>query len=926
MPFPTDNYVFTSCTNPSITGICSTNSDVIVGQFTATSAFVGCMITDGTTDNFNPDNLFEVVGGFADCADCGDINNATALEFINCCDSNVYGILIDNDIISGFTFGDVYSISGICYTLNSYYSSGPIIATPVTSIPTSYASCTGCTAVNTCPTPTPTKTPTPTPTPSPVPTDYQFSACCDGSLYYTENILLNLNIGSVYYIESPTFSGCTTVLAYSGTGTLISVSTATLSDSCATCTGSYPCPTPTPTPTSSVTPTPSITPTTSVTPTKTPTQTPTVTPTVTPSVSVTPSVTPSVSVTPSLTPSVTPSPVPTDYQFRSCCDPTEVFIVDDYVGMLSAGEVYYITGTGFTGCAEVIPMTNFGPKYVVTSLTGPYSDCASCVDTNPCYCVCNNYLLQNTQTVDVYISFIDCYGFERTVTLGSNSSVELCACDDSILVPPGVTISLLGLCTFESPTPTITPTITPTPSTTPVYGPCDTEFCLSTNYTCTSVYDGQYTSGGTYNGRPYYTGSTSGTVYYDTTKWCLSNTLGGTCILAGKTPCFSNCPDLDSSFWNTGVCPTPTPTPTPNVCVTVDFNALFDCDYTPELTVTCETPTPTPSPTPTINPCLGVDAFMYVSELSPTPTSTHTTTPTPSIQRNVNVSGSTTYTINDGEFNCSFVRQITDCDDNAVYFVNQSMRTSGGTEINTGDTFSALVDGAVKCFTYVDNVYNISPTLTLNVLIAKFASCTVCLNGTTPTPTPTKTPTPSVTATPTKTPTPTQTSSVTPTSSLTPTPTPTTTSSPTPSLTPFASATKTPTPTKTPTLTPTPSITVSVSQTLTPSPTKTPTNTPTKTPTKTPTATPTITPTQTVTPSKTSAKPNYLIKPCEPVIGPIRAVSNGTSYPVVIGSKVQIANPAYSNICFEVINYTLSAPADTIVNVYSDCTCTTEIG
>ena len=73
MPSPINNYIFTACTNPSITGICYTTSDVIVGQFTATSAFVGCMITDGTFDNLQPDNLYEVAGGFADCADCGNV-------------------------------------------------------------------------------------------------------------------------------------------------------------------------------------------------------------------------------------------------------------------------------------------------------------------------------------------------------------------------------------------------------------------------------------------------------------------------------------------------------------------------------------------------------------------------------------------------------------------------------------------------------------------------------------------------------------------------------------------------------------------------------------------------------------------------------------------------------------------------------------
>ena len=130
--------------------------------------------------------------------------------------------------------------------------------------------------------------------------------------------------------------------------------------------------------------------------------------------------------------------------------------------MVSVGEVYYITGTGFTGCAEVIPMTGFGERYVISGLTGPYTDCGSCIDDYSCYCDCKNYLLENTQTINVYISFVDCYGFERTVTLGPTQSVELCACQDSVLVPPGVSLSLLGDCVYETQTPTPTPTITRT--------------------------------------------------------------------------------------------------------------------------------------------------------------------------------------------------------------------------------------------------------------------------------------------------------------------------------------------------------------------------------------------------------------------------------------------------------------------------------
>jgi hypothetical protein len=589
---------------------------------------------------------------------------------------------------------------------------------------------------------------------------------------------------------------------------------------------------------------------------------------------------------------------------------------------LNLGETYYVTSTGFTGCAEVIPYTGLGDKYVILSLTGPYVDCDTCTEDYNCYCQCKEYLINNTQDYSAYISYYDCYGNEQNVIVPGLTELNICACEDTVIVPPGVVLTLLGDCNRITPTPTITPTITPTPSPTPVYGVCNTQFCLYTNFSGTSMYDGLYTSGGTYNGRPYYSGATAGFVFYDNTKWCLAATLGGTCILAGKSPCFSNCPDLDSLFWSEGPCPTPTPTPTPNICVTVDFQALFDCDYVPEPTETCPTPTPTVSLTPSPNPCAFVDADITVQDTTPTATPTPTVTPTPSLQRNIIVSGSTTYTINDTEFICNFVRKIQDCSDNEIYYVNQSMRTSGGTIVNTGQTFSAEVSGVTKCYSYLDDVYNQSPTLTLNNIIAAFSSCINCQNGSTPTPTPTNTVTPTITPTRTLTPTPSVTSTLTPTPSVTSSVTPTVTKTPTPTKTPNLSPSNTPTVTKTPTITPTPSVTVTTSVTPTVTPTRTPTLTPTNTPTltKTPTATPTKTPTQTPTPTHRPDK--FLVQACSPVVGPIIAVSNTGLLPVVIGSKVKLAGTGYAGICFEVIGTTLGGTATSIISVHANCSCT----
>jgi hypothetical protein len=897
-------YVFTACTNPSISGVCTTTSQTITGYHVSTGQLIGCMNNSGVI-TISADTIIEE-SGWTDCAEC--LTDYSAYSFSGCCDSTEHNFLIPNSGLTAYTYGQVYLNNGFCYILNGPWSSGPIPETFTGT--TSYVDCVTCLGSNPCPTPTPTPTPTVTPTPTSVPTDYQFSACCSPyEVFVLDDIVSALTLNKVYYINNTGFTGCATLITYTGSGNHYLGGTLSSNyDNCSQCINDYPCVgvTPTPTPTISVTPT--ITPTV----TKTPTPTPTITPTKT--------VTPT--ITPTNTPTPTKTPLPTDYQFRACCNPTQVFVVDDYVGTLNLGETYYVSSTGFTGCAEVIPYTGLGDRYVILSLTGPYADCDSCTEDYNCYCQCKEYLINNTQEYSAYISYYDCYGNEQNVIVPGLTELNICACEDTVIVPPGVTLTLLGDCNRITPTPTVTPTITPTPSPTPVYGPCNTQFCLYTNFSGTSTYDGLYTSGGTYNGRPYYSGATSGYVFYDTTKWCLSSSLGGTCILAGKSPCFSNCPDLDSLFWSAGPCPTPTPTPTPNVCVTVDFQAWFDCDYVPEPTETCPTPTPTISVTPSPNPCAFVDADITVQDTTPTATPTPTVTPTPSLQRNINVSGSTTYTINDTQFVCTFVRKIQDCSDNEIYYVNQSMKTSGGTIVNTGQTFSAEVSGTTKCYTYLGNVYNQSPTLTLNNIIGAFSSCVNCQNGSTPTPTPTHTVTPTVTPTKTITPTPSVTPTLTPTTSVTASVTPTVTKTATPTKTPNLSPSNTPTVTKTPTVTPTPSVTVTTSATPTVTPTRTPTSTPTVTPTltKTPTVTPTKTPTQTPTPSPIPDK--FLVQACSPVVGPIIAVNNSGLLPVVIGSKVKLAGTGYSGICFEVIGTTLGGTATSIISVHADCTCT----
>jgi hypothetical protein len=192
------------------------------------------------------------------------------------------------------------------------------------------------------------------------------------------------------------------------------------------------------------------------------------------------------------------------------------------------------------------------------------------------------------------------------------------------------------------------------------------DYCLFTNYTSYSQYDGNYYSAGTYDGYSYFTGDgiTTGYIYYSTglTSWCLSSNIGGTCILFGGNSCQSTTPNFSNSFFSNSVCPTPTPSPTNN-CNVLDIDAFFDCDIipptpsvTPTMTPTVSagyiypTPTPTMTQSPTASPqlCSNVNFCFNVQNLSPTPTPTPTMTPSNAAGRNTSASGTVSFTtIND---------------------------------------------------------------------------------------------------------------------------------------------------------------------------------------------------------------------------------------------------------------------------------------
>lgn len=585
--------------------------------------------------------------------------------------------------------------------------------------------------------------------------------------------------------------------------------------------------------------------------------------------------------TPTPTPSVTPTLTPTSVfttQFVSCEDGSKVFRFRGSSIPSTTGNTYFINGSSeFIGCATITANNGSGPLFDSNGVTFTLvSDCGDglCPRTSRTASVLSKcstgeivYFNVDTDTAFVggtYIYNGECYSFIRFDGPGGHyiGSPQFKDCISCNITP--------------TPTPTPFPTQTVTPSVSSSPTACSyTEFCFTTILDSLSGLSGNYQSTQNYyNNRLYYTGDgiSTGVIYHTGNQWCLSNTLGGNCLLKGKSPCYSSCPDISSNNFISGICPTPTPSP--NNCSTLNFDAYFDCDYTPALTPTTSvdcnlvnftfTTTPgTPQPTSSPSYNLGLDFNIFKTSQTPTPSVTATITPTPT--NRIQISGQATFTIIDSPFNSNITKVLVDCSTGQEYFVSNQLIYESIT-IPVGLIMSVLIltpsGSQYLCLRYDRDVTNVSPNSNVIQIYSYYGDCGSCQIRTTQTPT--------VTQTQTKTPT--QTITNTPTSSLTPTQTRTLTPSVTigltPTMTPSNSETPTPTPTNTITQTPSQSFTqtVSITQTLTTTPTKTVTKTPTLTKTsqvtptmtKTPTNTPTLTqsPTKTITPTITQTSTN----------------------------------------------------------------------
>jgi hypothetical protein len=286
--------------------------------------------------------------------------------------------------------------------------------------------------------------------------------------------------------------------------------------------------------------------------------------------------------------------------------------------------------------------------------------------------------------------------------------------------------------------------------------PCSSVYCISG----AGIYDGNYGIGPTQiNGYDYFTGDTSPTyyIYYNSgstnPSWCLSTLINGPCLLFGKSPCLTSCPDLCDTFFGVGPCPTPTPTPT--AFCNIDFDAIFDCGITPTPSPTptvTPTTTPTPTPTPT-NPCGGISLVVTAVTITATPSPTPSVTPTqtPEITRPCNFTGKVTFNTIDDFLRCAVSKKFRDCISGFLFYSSDIILTEFGTLPSLGTVYRAVINDSSVCVVYDGQVENISGADDISLIETigpeSNGSCLNCfpIASQTPTPTPTNTPTPTPT-------------------------------------------------------------------------------------------------------------------------------------------------------------------------------------
>ena len=519
---------------------------------------------------------------------------------------------------------------------------------------------------------------------------HSFSGCCSGTTFQVEapKPPYNFSSGNTYYLITDQYTGCSQYLSSgyaSGTTVYNLESGSTLSfTSCTQCITTYPC-----------VPNPSPTPTTTPAPTTTPTRTPTTTPTKTTTPTTTPTKTTTPTNTKTPTPSVTNTKTPT---------------VTPTVSITAT-----VTKTP-TPTPTITPTLSITPTNTPTRTQTPTPSVTKTKTPTP--------TVTNTSTPTLSIT--------PTKT-------------------PTPTVTKTPLPTFavtQTATPSVSVTQTPTPSPSTPYQCEQGSFCVSISLSGYSEYNGTYYNYGNFNSYALFYSPDSLTpsyIYYNTTetRWCLSETSGGTCVLFGPTGSISLCPDLDETLFFTN-CPTPTPTNT-DPCNVFDFTAVFDCNITSGATPTpTPTLTPTTTPTPTVTPtpvCYGKSViFSGVSYVLPGPSPTPSVTPTNAV-KGVPVTGISEFLTFSNKFSSPYSKLLLDCDGFNKYLVAEEI------PFNTGSTFSVIINNKSICVTYNSDVLN-APTHTLqSIESGNLFDCKFCVSIPTSTPTPTPTITPTTTQT-----------------------------------------------------------------------------------------------------------------------------------------------------------------------------------
>lgn len=112
-------------------------------------------------------------------------------------------------------------------------------------------------------------------------------------------------------------------------------------------------------------------------------------------------------------------------------------------------------------CPDTTTTTTTSSTTTTTTGTTTTTSTTTTTTTAP-PCECNTYEVENTTAAPLQFTYIKCEDIERNVLLGAFTSTIVCACEENITVPDGVTVTLLEAGCAEITTTTTTSTTTTT--------------------------------------------------------------------------------------------------------------------------------------------------------------------------------------------------------------------------------------------------------------------------------------------------------------------------------------------------------------------------------------------------------------------------------------------------------------------------------